>query len=338
MFRRVCISVVMGLGLVALLLQPVGAAVPASEINESCPTPETVGSAEVLSAAEADGVNALACDLVGVILTADGSSGGVTVQVPPPGEAVSADAFMDGDGADSLFAETDSSGEVDTAEMAEPVPVEPPGPCVDPQFNQLFARNQVGADYHFNRNSFPNNLNESRVVGQIGYGMSAWTRLNSDCANIDDDIQTDVASGGHSTAGTSIVNLSTGPDCQIAGNDGFSQIEFGTLPASTWGVTCRHYINTQYGLRVDGSDIRLNHLKPWTLDGDDPACSGKDDLLSIITHEAGHWWGLAHVNWQYHGRLTMRNGGAGAQQIVRCNTMLRTLGKGDALGMRSFYG
>jgi hypothetical protein len=55
-------------------------------------------------------------------------------------------------------------------------------------------------------------------------------------------------------------------------------------------------------------------------------------LEAVLTHEAGHVFGLAHVGESRHGRLTMSPYIDGV-----CNNQESTLGLGDLRGLEALY-
>ena len=87
------------------------------------------------------------------------------------------------------------------------------------------------------------------------------------------------------------------------------------------------------------SDIKLRKAfvdgYGWTVTPNSDTCSKRFDIQSIVTHEAGHLFGLNHVTGSAHTGLTMGVGGAGP---VLCKSPLRTVGLGDYRGMRALYG
>ena len=75
-------------------------------------------------------------------------------------------------------------------------------------------------------------------------------------------------------------------------------------------------------------DCRMNSWFRWSLSGE----TGKMDTQNIMTHEFGHWCGLADLYDDVDYWLTMYGyGGYG-------ETYKRTLGLGDILGLEAHYG
>jgi len=75
-------------------------------------------------------------------------------------------------------------------------------------------------------------------------------------------------------------------------------------------------------------DMKLNTRYDWSLTGE----TNKMDVQNIVTHEFGHWAGLADLYDEEDALLTMY--GYSSYGI----TYQRTLGLGDILGIRAVYG
>lgn len=109
-------------------------------------------------------------------------------------------------------------------------------------------------------------------------------------------------------------------------HDAVSTIDFGTLPAGTFGVTCKW---EEYpGVVTVQADIRLS--KSWYWVNAANGCTQQVDVQDLVTHEAGHAFGLLDVDSVAHEYLTMAGG------ADYCVTRDRTLGKGDILGLNYY--
>jgi len=106
--------------------------------------------------------------------------------------------------------------------------------------------------------------------------------------------------------------------------DNMNIVDFGDYKAGVIGVT---YIWIR-GRSIVECDTILNTYYPWSLSGGE----GKMDVQNIVTHEFGHWCGLADLYKSRDSWLTMygySNYGV---------TYQRTLGLGDILGLQKVYG
>jgi len=106
--------------------------------------------------------------------------------------------------------------------------------------------------------------------------------------------------------------------------DGYNVIAWGAYQAGVIAVT---YIWSS-GSRIVETDCRMNTYYKWSLSGE----AGKFDVQNIMTHELGHWCGLADLYNDADYWLTMYGYGAYGE------TYKRTLGLGDILGLESVYG
>ncbi len=109
--------------------------------------------------------------------------------------------------------------------------------------------------------------------------------------------------------------------------DGFNVVSWDRYSKNNViGVTFIWY--NRVNRRILETDTMLNTYFAWSLNGE----SGKMDVQNIMTHEFGHWCGLADL---YNGRdywLTMY-GYSGFGETYK-----QTLGLGDILGLKKVYG
>jgi len=108
--------------------------------------------------------------------------------------------------------------------------------------------------------------------------------------------------------------------------DSYNVVSWGSYQSNVIAVTFIWY--TRIGRRIIETDTRLNTVFVWSLSGED----GKMDVLNIMTHEFGHWCGLADL---YDGKdfwLTMY-GYSTYGEVYK-----RTLGLGDINGLIAVYG
>ncbi|WP_327729872.1 matrixin family metalloprotease [Streptomyces sp. NBC_00487] len=84
------------------------------------------------------------------------------------------------------------------------------------------------------------------------------------------------------------------------------------------------YAGDQLARDRSGRAAELAHTRPVH-------CSDKYDLRGVGTHEAGHVFGLDHVEGSDHSNLTMY------PKLGECTEKWRTLGYGDVRGLRSLY-
>ncbi len=145
-------------------------------------------------------------------------------------------------------------------------------------------------------------LSQSAVVGAINSGVNAW------------DSQTSY-----------VVFSYKGTSSRTAGTrDGYNTISWGSYQAGVIAVT----MSWVSGKRVLEVDCLMNTYYSWSLTGQ----AGKMDVQDIMTHELGHFCGLADLYNDADYWLTMYGYSNYAE------TYKQTLGLGDILGLRAFYG
>jgi len=106
--------------------------------------------------------------------------------------------------------------------------------------------------------------------------------------------------------------------------DGYNVVAWGGYQAGAIAVTYIWYS----GDRILETDTRMNIVYKWSLSG----AAGKMDVQNIMTHEFGHWVGLADLYSDADYWLTMY-GYAGYGETYK-----QTLGHGDILGLQAVYG
>ena len=104
-------------------------------------------------------------------------------------------------------------------------------------------------------------------------------------------------------------------------------VDSGAVASSTTLAQACTYRTTG---QIIGGDVRISSAKTWYTSLSVTGCSGtKYDLQGVITHEAGHLFGLNHV-------------ALATQQVMKpssttCETSQRALGNGDLAGMKYLY-
>lgn len=112
---------------------------------------------------------------------------------------------------------------------------------------------------------------------------------------------------------------------QSAGKyDGYNVVAWGSYQAGVIAVT---YIWST-GRRILETDTIMNTYYTWSLSGE----AGRMDVQNIMTHEFGHWCGLADLYSNKDSWLTMYGYSNYGE------TYKQTLGKGDILGLQAVYG
>jgi hypothetical protein len=193
-------------------------------------------------------------------------------------------------------------------------------PCEDDSSALLGFRVRGPLNWLFNKSTTPSYLGVKQTSVAVRSGFSNNVGSKNDCKLLDQvgaRASYRGATGRRATMCTRLVA------------DRKNVVDFGPLPSFVAGLSCTRYDILPGRDVVTESDIRLAHPDVrWTLSPTSPNCSGKLDLQSVITHEAGHTFGLAHSDGQ---NLTMY------PTASFCSPAARTLGLGDIRGLRRLY-
>jgi len=183
----------------------------------------------------------------------------------------------------------------------------PPTPPLDPNTNNHYAllgfSFSTPAEYWIN----PNNA-YGFAVTEVEYAIT------TSAETWDDETSFEVFSYKETTTSTS-------------GNlDGLNVVDWGKYRRGVIAVTMI-WTSVATGDVVE-VDMKLNTRYDWSLTGE----TNKMDVQNIVTHEFGHWAGLADLYDEEDALLTMY--GYSSYGI----TYQRDLGLGDILGIQAVYG
>ena len=145
-------------------------------------------------------------------------------------------------------------------------------------------------------------FDSNALIAQITFAANAWEASTSACVF------------------SYVDKTTTAPGSR----DGKNIIGFGTVSGSAAAAT---YI-WHFWYHTWEADTILNKDLDWSLTGE----SGKFDVRNVMTHEFGHWCGLADLYTDVDYWLTMYGIGSAGE------TFRRTLGLGDKLGLQAVYG
>lgn len=175
--------------------------------------------------------------------------------------------------------------------------------------------------WRFKASSVPSNLNASAVLFVIKKSFRNVVTARNNCG------MADHVSATHKYLGTT----TRGPNVTASGScgrpDGYSVVAFAPLNGAFAGYTCIWWNSADH---IYEMDMRLDSPRPWALSHS--TCRGEWMLEAVVTHEAGHAFGLAHVDEANHGRLTMSPLIDGT-----CENQEAVLGRGDVLGLNALY-
>jgi hypothetical protein len=260
---------------------------------------------------------------------------GLGIVAPPPGTSVWTERFYDDGTMRSVVLHTDLAGVVfveevdddlpgaDTPTLSSPLP-EPTAisVCDDGAYSLNGYKWNKTLEWSFNSGSTPSGLSVTSVESKLKAAMSNITNSDNSCGFAD------IVSATHKYLG----RKAKGPNIDASGNcttnDGQNAVGFGDLPAGTLGVACTWFSS---GIAVN-SDIKFNKVDhKWTTSPTSDSCSNKFSVEGVMTHEAGHAFGLGHVSEASHPGMTM------STKSAPCQNSESTLGRGDVLGLRARY-
>lgn len=269
----------------------------------------------------------VACDLTGRTIT---SVDGLAVQVPPMGETVTAHVVRADGPPSSLTVRNDAGHVTATRQPTTSQPTEPSsappsrrsqvgGPaCRDSRYAFGGSTWHTPLNWRFHGRTTPRRFSRDAVRQRLMAAAASVARGRNDCGmkGLPDAYQ--VYRGSAEKA----------PDIDADGrcttSDPVSSIGFGRLGPGRLAVTCIW----SRGGRSYTADVRIAPRGDLVLRIPD-RCRGRYDLQSFMTHEFGTIFGLANVESR---TLTM------GAYVLPCTDRLRSLGRGDVLGMRALYG
>lgn len=323
---------------IALFLIIAGLVVPPASASaaHACGLPDGVLSAEAVA-----GKHAVDCGLVGRLVEA---ADGTALPIQPPGTSVTLDT-VSFDGSHSYRSGTDEQGRISTSLKDETVRFpDLPGPTAceretyslrDYRWHQpwLFRTRRgttLGAGSQLAFDAATIRSVATMVLGRNTCGMRGPTgALGAFVGHTDRPGNFDYVDGQTTCGAPDRVNV----------------IDSGDLPGgsfeATLAWTCT-WSQTRNGVtRAVEGDIRLNDTDYiWTYNPDEPSCDPTPpadaqrwhyDIESVLVHEMGHVFGLVNLSELDDINLTMFPG------IRRCSGHMRSLGRGDVLGLRALY-
>jgi hypothetical protein len=252
---------------------------------------------------------------------------GVGLIVPPPGTGVWGAALRADGEPVILGVETGLDGSV-VIHRGPAVSSEVDGPagrargaCGDGAYSLSGDDWSKSYKWSFNRSSTPSEVDKDRATTAVRDAVENITRADNDCG-MGDKVGATQDYLGSTNDGANIGSNST---CKSS--NGESAVGFGNLLASDLAFSCWW---TRNGAIIEG-DIRLNKTEfSWVVQIGD-TCVIKFSVEAVVTHEAGHIFGLSHVSEASHGDLTM------STVLMACQSSEKTLGLGDLKGLEALY-
>lgn len=127
---------------------------------------------------------------------------------------------------------------------------------------------------------------------------------------------------------TRIANITQAHECGPKFPNGYNTVSWGPIDDNVIAETCvkgdAYYHMTEADILIGSNHSTVANLSN--------SCVSQVDLESVMTHEWGHAFGLAHVLGDANNLQTMY------PTTYTCSTIARTLAMGDLYGMQHIYG
>lgn len=313
------------LGTALLLALVVPAFVPSGSAlaGDATPSPAAAACAAISASNEASGLPATfpdsGCNWVGRVIR----DNGIGVTVPAAGLTAGAEAlYVSGSQTLSVTHAADGTVTVRRAESPGVSPAIVLAACSDTADALEGFRVSGGYSYRYNPYSAPSNVN-STAAGAISAAFTNLAANFTDCAGI---TKHPAPAPHYLGTTTTFANIFTNYTCAAA--DGQNTVSWLGSPGPL-ALTC---FVASGGFLVQ-SDLAINHGDSWFTGGVPAGCSNSYDLQGVVTHEAGHTYGLGHTPGDpvTHQNQTMNS------TLSGCTTKYQTLGTGDLNGMIALY-
>ena len=198
-----------------------------------------------------------------------------------------------------------------------------PSACSDNQYDFIGPNSAWSStlEWRFRASSTPAGLDSADVLSTIKRSFRNVVNANNNCGRADH------VSATHRYLGTTNARPGVSRSGGCTGTDGRSVVAFAPLNDYYAGYTCIWWNGSNHIFEMD---MRLDPDQAWALSLS--GCSNELMMEALVTHEVGHAFGLAHVNENNHGRLTMS-----VYIDDLCENQESTLGLGDMLGLEVLY-
>lgn len=274
------------------------------------------------------------CDLVGRIVV----DGEVGLTVGPAGTGVTATAHMATGGASELGATTAEDGTVTFTSVGEDgetasESATSPNSCDDDASNLHRWKERDNHKWFLKLSTKPGYLDRDKTINAIRDAGTNIVQQKTNCGGLqNDEVSADISYQGTTSTGP---NFSNGACSSWLSKDNKNVVAFGSISEENGVILARTCIWTRFHFGKDElqeSDVRLNDGDGVVWFNSYPSgCNNRFHIESVMTHERGHTFGIAHVSPDQHKWLTM------SRTALPCSTNHASLGWGDVKGLRSLY-
>ena len=202
----------------------------------------------------------------------------------------------------------------------------PMATCSDSAFNLEGFRVYGGYSFSYNSYSAPANVASATAAALT----SAFTNASTAATDCNGTRRPGPAAHYLGTVAGRFANISTSYTC--ASPDGYNTVSWLSGPTQTLAMTCMWF---SAGV-LRQSDAVMNRNDAFFTGRIPAGCSSAFDLVGVMTHEAGHTYGLDHADagssdHSLHANQTMNS------LLSPCTTKFRTFGTGDLNAMTALY-
>lgn len=266
------------------------------------------------------------------------SDHGVSVIVPRPGFGVGTEAIFHDGSVEELHVETAADGSVAVNEWGSERQTQSDGGPLSSDYGcsqtgYVHASHRWYQTYNwYLKDTAPSGLTISSTEQAVRASVAAITNAKNDCG-IGDNV---TASHNFQARTSRGINITSSGSCGTF--DNYNVVGFGPLPDSYLGVACWWYQDTGKAWKeAVEADSKLNSSYYYwrvgtaslTCELDNPQRWGVEN---VMTHEAGHIFGMGHPSETTDGDQTMS-----PYAEAPCDDRESTLGKGDVTGLDTKY-
>lgn len=268
------------------------------------------------------------------------SDHGIAAAVPPPGLAVFVEAYGAATQvlrmehlADRTLKIFDAGSEQrpvhsgPAASTSAAGPVSPPE-CYDDAYSYMIWAEHDNHTWFINPDSTSGDVTQIEAQSALIAGYDNIKYVRNDCSPIQ-TFGNGTYGVNHTFGGTTTLTPNMTADSCTA-RDGINVVGWGFVASNWVAFMCGWYYPVTWELAE--ADVKFGNNNRWTTSPDDLGCFGQYDIQSVMTHEAGHVFGMDHVDELTHGRMTMSTNIDGP-----CQSQERMLGRGDVFGLMSLY-